>query len=169
MIQRWKPRLAGGIALAVAIVLGSALVAESPRADSGWSWEGTVVGGVIGGLIGSAIDRKHDRLGSVGFSTTLGTLHDGPFIVYRHHGGWRHHPWRHQRGWHVWLGHQKPWYVHPPRYRHRQWHGPRVQQQPRYVHPPHHQHRQWHSQRGHQQPGHANRQRRHYHGHDHNW
>ena len=168
MTQSWKPRLVRGIALAAAIALGSTMATTSVRADSGWSWEGAIVGGVIGGLIGPTIDREHDRVGVVSFSTTLGTFHDGLFIVHRHHGGWHRHPWHHQREWHVWRGHQRTWYVHPPRYQHRQWHGQRVHQQPRHVHPPQHRHRHVHSQQVHQPPRHAHTQRRH-HGHNHNW
>lgn len=190
MMKGWKQRLVGGIALTAAIVLGSTVAATSTQADSGWSWEGAFVGAVIGGLIGPAIDHEHDRRGSVGVSTTRGAFYDGPLIVYRHHGGWNHQPWRHQRKWEVRLGHQRPWRVHPPRYHHRQWlgprihlrlwyahpprhqyrqwHGPRVHQQPRYVHPPQHQHRHWQKQRAHQPPRHAQVQR-HYHGHGHNW
>ena len=108
MIHSRKRRLIGGIALAVAIVLGSSLAATSLRADSGWSWEGVIVGGIIGGLIGSTHDGRTDRLAAVGVSTALAPFYDGPFIVHRHHGGWHRHPWRHRRGWHVWLGRQDP-------------------------------------------------------------
>ena len=168
MTQSWKRRLVGGIALAATIALGSTMSTASARADSGWSWEGAIVGGVIGGLIGPTIDREHDRRGVVSFSTTLGTFHDGPFIVHHHHGVWHQHPRHHQRGWHVWRGHRMPWHVHPQRYQHRQWHAPRVHLRQWHAHPPKHQHRHVHSQQVRQPPRHAHSQRRH-HGHNHNW
>ena len=58
MIQSWKQRLIGGIALTTAIVLGSTMAATSVRADHARSWEGAVVGGVIGGLIGSTTGKS---------------------------------------------------------------------------------------------------------------
>ena len=168
MIRSWKRRLVGGIALCVAIVLGSSLAATSLRADSEWSWEGAIIGGVIGGLIGSTHDGRTDRLAAVRVTTALAPFYDGPFVVHHHHGGWHRHPWKHRRGWHVWLGHRDPWQVHLDRYHHRQWRGPRVQLRPVPPHPQGHQHRQVHGQRAQQQTRHTHTQV-HRHGHAHNW
>ena len=185
MIQSWKQRLIGGIALTTAIVLGSTMAATSVRADHARSWEGAVVGGVIGGLIGSTTGKRHDRLAAVSIAAVLGTLYGGQFTTHHryhrpsHHQRqwqgqrvrqqpWYVHPQRyHERQWHQRV-HQRPWYVHPQRHQQRQWHGQRVHQQPRYVHPQRHQHRQRHSQRVHQQPRYLHPQR-HQHRHDHRW
>ena len=190
MFQGWKQRFVGGIALAAAIVLGSTMTATSVPADSGWSWEGAVVGGVIGGLIGPTIDHEHDRQGSVGFSMSVGTFHDGPVFVHRHRAGWHRPPWHQTWVWHSPRVHPRAWHAHPPWYQHRQWHGPRVHvrhwhvhperhtirqrhvrqvhRQPGNLHSQHHRHRHVHSQPVHQPPRHAHSQRRH-HGHNHNW
>ena len=180
MIRSWKRRLVGGIALGMGIVLGSSLVATSLRADSNWSWGGTIIGGVIGGLIGSTHDSRTNRLATVTVTTALAPYYDGPFVVHHHHGGWHRHPRQHRRGWQVWLGHPDPWYVHHDRYHHRQWHGPRVHGPRVYgprvqlrTSPTHLQGRQYHQahgQRAHQQPRHTHVQRhqhRHGHGHGH--
>ena len=158
MTRSWKRRLAGGIALGVAVVLGSTVAATSLRADSEWSWEGAIIGGVIGGLIGSTHDGRSDRVAAVSVTTALAPFYDGPFVVHRHHGNWHRHPRKHRRGWHVWLGHQDPWHVHLERYH--QWGGPRVQLRSAPPHPQAHQHRQAHSQRAHPQTRH---------GHAHRW
>ncbi len=155
MMGSWKRRLIGAIALGIAIVLGSSLAATSLRADSKWSWEGVIVGGILGGLIGSAHDGRPDHVAAITVTTGLAPFYDGPFIVHRHHGGWHRHPWKHRRGWHVWLGPQDPWYVHTDRYHHRQWRGPRVQLRSQPAHPTRHQHPQAHGQRAHQQPQHV--------------
>ena len=190
MSRSWKQCLVGGFALATAVVLGSTMAATSVRADPGWSWEGAVVGSVIGGLIGAAIGEGPGRPGTVRFSTTVGTFHDGPFVIHRHGSGWHQRPWHHQRRWHGWRIHVPHRYVHPQRYHHRQWHAPRVHLKPWRVHPQrqlhrqwhsqqfhrqsrqvqlqHHQHRNWHSQRGQQQPRHV-QPRQHGHRHHHNW
>ncbi|MDE0381132.1 MAG: hypothetical protein OXI20_18030 [Rhodospirillales bacterium] len=168
MIQSGKRRLIGGIALALAIVFGSSVAATSLRADSGWSWETGIIGGVVGGLIGSKSDVRFHHRPAVGFATVVHPFYDGPFILHHHNGVWHRHPWQHRRGWHVWLGHHGPWYVHPDRYHHRQWHAPQARLRSWSAHPPGHQHRQWHEQRVHQQPRHVHVQRhqhRHRHGH----
>ena len=166
MIQSWKRRLVGGIALGIAIVLGSSLAATSLRADSQWSWEGAIIGGVIGGLIGSTHDGRTDRLTAVRVTTALAPFYDGPFVVHHHHGGWHRHPWTHRRGWHVWLGHREPWHVRLDRYHHRQWHGPRVQLRSVPPHPQAHRHR--HGHQAHRQIRHTN-PHVHRHGHAHRW
>ena len=151
MIQSWKQRLVGGIALTTAIVLGSTMAATSVRADHARSWEGAVVGGVIGGLIGSTTGKRHDRLAAVSIAAVLGTLYGGQFTTHHRHAGWYHRPSHHRRQWHGQRVRQQPWYVHPQRYHERQWHQ-RVHQRPWYVHPQRHQQRQWHGQRVHEQP-----------------
>ncbi len=166
MIRSWKRRLVGGLALGVAIMLGSSLAATSLRADSEWSWEGAIVGGVIGGLIGSTHDGRTDRRAALRVTTALAPFYDGPFIVHHHHGGWHRHPWKHRRGWHVWLGHWEPWHVRLDRYHHRQWRGPWVQLRSVPPHPQAHQHR--HGHQAHQQTRQTNPQV-HRHGHAHRW
>lgn len=168
MIRSWKRRLVGGIALAAAVAVGLTVAATSLRADSGWSWEAAIVGGVIGGLIGSTSDERVHHRSAVGFAAAVGPFYDGPFFIHHHHGVWHRHPWQHRRGWHVWLGHPGPWYVHPNRYHHRQWHSPQARLRSWSAHPPAHRHPQWHEQRVHQQPRHVHVQRhqhRHRHGH----
>ena len=115
MIQSWKQRLIGGIALTAAIVLGSTMAATSVRADHARSWEGAVVGGVIGGLIGSTVGKRHDRLAAVSIAAVLGTLYGGQFTAHHRHAGWYHRPLHHQRQWHRQRVRQQPWYVHPQR------------------------------------------------------
>ena len=162
-----KRRLIGGIALALAIVFGSSVAATSLRADSGWSWETGIIGGVVGGLIGSTSDTRSHHRPAIGFATVVHPFYDGPFILHHHNGVWHRHPWQHRRGWHVWLGHHGPWYVHPDRYHHRQWHEQRVHQQPRHVHVQRHQHRHRHGHQALQQPRPTQHVYRH--GHAHRW
>ena len=190
MMQGWKQRLFGTIALAAAIALGSTMAETTARADHEWSWEGAIVGGIIGGLIGPTSGKRYPHRESFSVGVTLGAPYDGPFIVHRHHGGWHRHSRHHRHGWSLWLEHPGPRHIHPRRYQHRQWHGPQVQVRPWHVRPERHQYRQWHGPQVHRQPRHVHphqhqhRHRhkqwvhqqprpvhpeRHRHGHDHRW